>query len=287
MLYDWSMDSNHSTCIFGIKKSVVCAREGGANTTPYFLAVLFASQKMNPVGAESEGAAEFPPHPPSAAPERKIEAKPAALLVQSRTQQKSFLFLLEEKIGRAQNQKCRENFFAGWRAVASGGGLASLVGFPFVVGSRKVYNYSTRTISVIKDMKIRIKRFNKKFPLPQAEEGAACFDLICRESVTIPPGKIKAVAQNIAVKIPADYALLLFSRSSTSHKVGLMLANGVGVTDPFYCGDKDENFAFLLNITDKAVIVKAGDKIVQGMIIKTEQVSWQEVDAMNEEGHGG
>ena len=57
---------------------------------------------------------------------------PAALLVQSRTQQKSFLFLLparrslgaggEEKIGRAQNQKCEENFFAGWRALASGGG---------------------------------------------------------------------------------------------------------------------------------------------------------------------
>ena len=74
---------------------------------------------------------------------QKIEAKPAALLVQSRTQQKSFLFLLEEKIRRAQNQKCRENFFAGWRVVASGGGLASLV--PFKVGSREVYNYSTKT----------------------------------------------------------------------------------------------------------------------------------------------
>jgi hypothetical protein len=50
----------------------------------------------------------------SAMPERiQKEAAPAALLVQSRTQQKSFLFLLEEKIRRAQNQKCRENFFAG------------------------------------------------------------------------------------------------------------------------------------------------------------------------------
>ncbi len=49
----------------------------------------------------------------SAAPEPK--RSPAALLVQSRTQQKSFLFLLEEKIGRAQIKKCEENFFAGWR----------------------------------------------------------------------------------------------------------------------------------------------------------------------------
>jgi len=53
---------------------------------------------------------------------REKSAEPRRLLVQSRTQQKSFLFLLEEKIGRAQNQKCRENFFAGWRVVASGGG---------------------------------------------------------------------------------------------------------------------------------------------------------------------
>ena len=56
----------------------------------------------------------------SASPEPK--RSPAALLDQSRVPQKSFLFLLEEKIGGAQNKKCEENFFAGWRASASGGG---------------------------------------------------------------------------------------------------------------------------------------------------------------------
>jgi len=83
----------------------------------------------------------------SAIPLQKIEAKPSALLGQSKAQQKSFLFLLEEKIRRAQNRKCRENFFAGWRASASGGGLASAFGvvFPLKEGSRKVYNYSTKT----------------------------------------------------------------------------------------------------------------------------------------------
>lgn len=136
-------------------------------------------------------------------------------------------------------------------------------------------------------MKISIKRFDKNFPLPQYEKGAACFDLICRETVTIPPHQIKAVAQNVAVKVPEGYALLLFARSSTSHKKGLMLANGVGVTDPFYCGDKDENLAFLYNITDNPVTVETGDKIVQGMIIKTEPISWQEVDKMADKGHGG
>jgi hypothetical protein len=53
---------------------------------------------------------------------RLPKRSPAALLVQSRSQQKSFLFLLEEKIWGAQIKKCEENFFAGWRAAASGGG---------------------------------------------------------------------------------------------------------------------------------------------------------------------
>src|SRR3972149_2657095 len=53
---------------------------------------------------------------------QKIEANPVALLGQSRTQQKNFLFLLEEKIRRTQNQKRRENFFAGWRVATSSGG---------------------------------------------------------------------------------------------------------------------------------------------------------------------
>ena len=94
------------------------------------------------IGRPSEGAAEGGCGGNSAAPERnQTEASPAALLAPSRTPQKSFLFLLEEKIGRAQIRKSKENFFVGWRALASGGGAASLV--PLKKGSSKVYNYST------------------------------------------------------------------------------------------------------------------------------------------------
>ena len=113
----------------------------GARATLLFPAAHFAKQNTNSVGVQSEGEAEGGCGAPrsrasslrgknSALPEPK--RSPAALLVQSRTQQKSFLFLLparrslgaggEEKIGRAQIKKCRENFFAGWRASASDGG---------------------------------------------------------------------------------------------------------------------------------------------------------------------
>src|SRR3989338_7429151 len=91
-----------------------------ARATLLFLAAHFAKQNTNSVGVQSEVEAEGGCGGDSASPEPK--RSPAALLVQSRTQQKSFLFLLEEKIGGAQNKKCEENFFARWRASASGGG---------------------------------------------------------------------------------------------------------------------------------------------------------------------
>ncbi|MBI2465702.1 MAG: hypothetical protein HYV66_00505 [Candidatus Sungbacteria bacterium] len=62
------------------------------------------------IAVGSEGEAEGGCGGNSASPEPK--RSPAALLVQSRGQQKSFLFLLEEKEIARQIKKCEENFFA-------------------------------------------------------------------------------------------------------------------------------------------------------------------------------
>ncbi len=117
--------------------------------------------------------------------------------------------------------------------------------------------------------------------------GAACFDYICRETVTVPAHQIKPIPQNVVHKVPDGHAILIFTRSSTAKRTGLMLANNVGVVDPFYSGDKDEIYAFMYNFTDTDVTIEAGDRIVQGMLIKSEPVQWQEVATMNDEGHGG
>ncbi len=78
---------------------------------------------------------------------QKIEASPAALLVKAKHHRKILFSLREEKIRRAQNQKCRENFFAGWRALASGGGAASLVGVHLIKSSDFVQE--TQPLNVI------------------------------------------------------------------------------------------------------------------------------------------
>ena len=110
----------------GSRMSKTRAREGGASV----FTALFSSFCISaPPSARSKN---FRAKPKQAGKKeggwgegifaRLPKRSPAALLVQSRTQQKSFLFLLEEKIGWAQIKKCEENFFAGWRASASGGG---------------------------------------------------------------------------------------------------------------------------------------------------------------------
>ncbi len=98
----------------------------GARATS-FLAAHFAQQNTNSVGVQSEGEAEGGCGGNSASPEPKsrscgINSAPAALLVQSRPPKKSFVFLLKEKIGRAQIKNCEQNFSLSERALASGGG---------------------------------------------------------------------------------------------------------------------------------------------------------------------
>jgi len=81
------------------------------------------------IAVGSEGAAEGGCGGNSATPERIQKAdSPAVLLVQSRTPQNSFLFLLEEKKRRAQIKNCEENYFAGWRGFRATARLASLLG---------------------------------------------------------------------------------------------------------------------------------------------------------------
>jgi dUTPase len=66
-----------------------------------------------------------------------------------------------------------------------------------------------------------------------------------------------------------------------------MAAHSVGVGDAWYCGDNDEYVYEFYNITDDDVKVEKGEVLVQGMLIKPEEVVFEEVEKMDEEGNGG
>jgi len=136
-------------------------------------------------------------------------------------------------------------------------------------------------------MKIRIKRFDKSLPLSEYKtSGAAAFDLTARIDIQILPREVGYIPLNIACETPDGYFLLLVARSST-HKKGLILANGIGIGDPDFVGDKDEYVAAYLNFTDNIVTIKAGERIAQGMFVKFEKAEWDEVDSLGNKTRGG
>ena len=65
-----------------------------------------------------------------------------------------------------------------------------------------------------------------------------------------------------------------------------MVANGVGVLDPDYCGPDDEVKIQVLNVTGETVAVKHGDRIAQAMVLPATRVTFEEADA-TEPSRGG
>ena len=136
-------------------------------------------------------------------------------------------------------------------------------------------------------MKTRIKRFDKSLPLPEHKTGkAAAFDLYARENVEIQPSSIGYIPLNNAIETPDGYFLLVAARSST-HKKGLLLANGIGIVDPDFSGDEDELRAAYYNFTAQPVLIEKGERIVQGTFVKIEKADWQEADTLGNPTRGG
>jgi dUTP pyrophosphatase len=129
-------------------------------------------------------------------------------------------------------------------------------------------------------MKVQIKRFNRGIPGPSYEKGAAGFDFITVKDVTIKPGEIKAISGNVAMKIPQGYVIFLIPRSSTAVRYGISMPHSMGVLDPFYSGDDNEIFLIFHNFSKKPAKIKKGDRIAQGVLIKTETVQFVEVEKL-------
>ena len=137
-------------------------------------------------------------------------------------------------------------------------------------------------------MFVRIHRLSSSISLPRYEsEGAAAFDLAAAEDTTIEPGQVALVPTGLVVEVPPGMFLGIFARSSTPLKRGLMVANGVGIVDPDYCGPRDEVKIALLNFTEAAVDVRAGDRIAQGVLLPVTRVIWEEVEEVRKDSRGG
>jgi len=109
-------------------------------------------------------------------------------------------------------------------------------------------NYTPRSLS--DPLTVRITRIHPDAILPGYQTaGAAAFDLAAVVDVTVEPGRVALVPTGLVLQVPLRMFLGIFARSSTPLRKGLMIANGVGVVDPDYCGPDDEVKIAVMNFT--------------------------------------
>lgn len=126
---------------------------------------------------------------------------------------------------------------------------------------------------------VLVTRIHPDAVIPAYHSGdAAAFDLAAVADVTVLPGKVALVPTGLVIRVPLRMFLGIFARSSTPLKRGLMVANGVGVIDPDYCGPEDEVKIAVMNFTAEPVVVSKGDRIAQGIFLSAPRVEWTEAE---------
>lgn len=137
-------------------------------------------------------------------------------------------------------------------------------------------------------MDVTLKRIDTTLPLPEYKtDGSVAFDIYAREETAIDSQTLGRIPTNLIIATPAGYGLILSARSSLASKKGLFLANGIGVIDPDYAGNEDEILLSVYNFSAQSVTVERGERIAQGMFVRIDRASWNEVARMDEHSRGG
>ena len=138
-------------------------------------------------------------------------------------------------------------------------------------------------------MTVAIKRIDPTLPMPAYQtRGAAGFDIYAREEARIEPNALVRIPSNLIVQTPKGYFLMITLRSSTpKKKLGLVVPHGVGVVDSDYCGPEDEALVQVLNTSDTVLVVERGERFAQGVFVKINQATFQEMGQVYLPSRGG
>jgi dUTP pyrophosphatase len=91
---------------------------------------------------------------------------------------------------------------------------------------------------------------------------------------------------NVIVEPPPGYWTLMAPRSST-YKLGLIMANSIGVFDPDYCGGEDEYVFIAYNYTQETVHLERGTRIAQILFLPLSQTEVVEMHQTKKKSRGG
>ena len=117
----------------------------------------------------------------------------------------------------------------------------------------------------------KVSRIEGEIELPKRSTAkSAGYDFFVPEDTICKSHEITMVKSGVKAYFPDDETLLLFNRSSNPKKKGLIILNGVGVVDADYADNEDnegEIAGLFYNMLDEDVVLKKGDKMMQGIFV--------------------
>lgn len=130
-------------------------------------------------------------------------------------------------------------------------------------------------------MKVNVvNKSNHRLP-EYATEKSAGLDLKANisEPITIRPMQRVLIPTELYMAVPDGYTLLVCSRSGLALKNGLCVLNSPGVVDSDY---RMSVGVILANLSDVPYLVNPGDRVAQAILVKFEQIEWNEVKSLDE-----
>ena len=132
-----------------------------------------------------------------------------------------------------------------------------------------------------------INKSNNKLP-EYATSMSAGFDLRANleESVTLKAGDRMLIGTGLFIALEPGYEAQVRPRSGLALKKGITVINAPGKVDADYRG---EIGVILYNESKEDFIIEPGERIAQMVIAKYEQISWEQVEVLDEteRGDGG
>lgn len=117
---------------------------------------------------------------------------------------------------------------------------------------------------------------DKDIHLPvRKTKNSACYDLEAAEDIVLPSFKLGSkpilIPTGLKAYMQDDEVLMLYPRSSSPKKQGIMFPHSTGVVDSDYYENIDNDGLIMvqvINIKDEEVLIKKGDTVAQAMFIK-------------------
>ena len=102
-------------------------------------------------------------------------------------------------------------------------------------------------------------------------------------SITLEPLERSLVPTGLFIELPQGYEAQIRPRSGLAAKRGLSLLNSPGTIDSDYRG---EIKCIVVNLSNQTQTIEPGERIAQMVIAAFEQITWEQVVALEESDRG-